>query len=391
MGKIILCEKAGSLVGGLKVDRKAGVIFGVKVLGHASLNGRLYLPEAVRQAAPKYEGVHVNIDHPDDKPTDQRSAYDRFGKLVRVRYIEGKGLYADLEYLVSHPMAGRVVEAAEKMPDLFGLSHNAEGEGDETEEGVFVINRIVEVRHVDLVADPATTRSLSEGVIAMSKIKSRVNEGDDYNMDNGGEEKPSLRDMLKDIMDGEGSSDYKLDKMEGLYEAMKEEFGKDQEKPMEEAEDGEEKPTAEQDDEEKSDMVEEGDGEDKPVSEEGDEEKMEGEDGEDDSKPMESIRRRKSTLREASDLSKQVRELRAQIEDSRKTELLREFCESKGIKPTKPLLADLKRLPRDLVERHVAALIAAQRVAKPKSGVPVMESASDKIPTGLSLGNFLTN
>ena len=74
-----------SFGGGLSVDRKAGIIRGVKVLGHHSQNGRQYTPEAIRQAASLYEGAMVNIDHPDGEPTEQRSAYDRFGKLVRVR------------------------------------------------------------------------------------------------------------------------------------------------------------------------------------------------------------------------------------------------------------------------------------------------------------------
>lgn len=49
------------------------------------------------------------------------------------------------------------------MPDAFGLSHNAQGEGDE-KDGIFVVSKIVEVRHVDVVADPATTKSLSESI-----------------------------------------------------------------------------------------------------------------------------------------------------------------------------------------------------------------------------------
>lgn len=397
MGTVSLIEKSGSLVGGLKVDRKAGIIFGVKVLGHASLNGRLYLPETVRKAADKYEGVHVNIDHPDDKPTDQRSAYDRFGKLVRVRYIEGKGLYADLEYLVSHPMASRVAEAAEKMPDLYGLSHNAEGEGEDNEEGVFVIHKIIEVRHVDLVADPATTRSLSEGVtMNKNSVRNRhvkVNEGDDYqkqddkmegddSMDGGDEQKPSLRDRLKSILDGEGSSDYKLDKMEAVCEEEVNSKTNSDSSDMAEADD------SCKEEEDGSEKISEEDGEDTEKTEEGDlvikhEDDDDTEDGE--SKPMESRRRPKSSL------SEQVRALKAQIDDAKRTDELRELCESRGLNASKSLLADLKRMPRDIVERHITAVIAANKAAKPRSGVPVIESVTEKIPTGLSLGGFLTN
>lgn len=149
--------------GPLKVDRDKGVIYGVKVLGLESVNNRRYLPQAARNARSLYENAHVNIDHPPKKegPNASRSSYDRFGKLINVRFVENDGLYADLEYLKAHPMADRICEAAERMPDLFGMSHNAQGEG-KTVDGVFVIEQITEVRHVDLVADPATTQSLFE-------------------------------------------------------------------------------------------------------------------------------------------------------------------------------------------------------------------------------------
>lgn len=144
----------------LEVDREAGIIHGVKVLGTRSSNGRRYTAAAIQGAAQLYEGVLVNVDHPEKKPTQSRSAYDRLGKLQNVR-VEPDGLYADLHLLTSHPLARRLMEAAEKMPDAFGLSHNAQGNG-RTEEGVFVVEEITEVRHVDLVADPATTQSLCE-------------------------------------------------------------------------------------------------------------------------------------------------------------------------------------------------------------------------------------
>lgn len=156
---------------GIRVNREAGTIANVKILGLVSENGRQYLPAAIQAAKKLYEGVHVNIDHPKDSPDQQRSAYDRFGKLTRIRWVEGEGLYGDLVYLKTHPMAERICEAAERMPDAFGMSHNAQGEGEENKDGVFVVSKIVEVRHVDLVADPATTKSLSESKTNKTKIE----------------------------------------------------------------------------------------------------------------------------------------------------------------------------------------------------------------------------
>lgn len=142
------------------VDEAAGVIRGVKVLGLYSDNGRRYLPEAVSRAAPFYEGIGVYLDHP-PRPNQERSARDRIGWLENVQ-VTADGLYADLHLLTSDPATAKILEAARKRPDLFGLSHNAEGKGRQ-EGGVFVVEEITQVRSVDLVADPATNRSLFEG------------------------------------------------------------------------------------------------------------------------------------------------------------------------------------------------------------------------------------
>ena len=152
-----------------EVDWEAGVIRGVKVLGRTSPNthgvdgvdGTEYTLDAMTAALPLYEGRVVNIDHPPrEKPSKDRSSYDRFGKLVGCR-VEESGIYADLHFLKTHPMARRICEAADKMPDLFGLSHNAYGKG-EIRGRKYVIVSIPEVRSVDLVADAGSVTGLFE-------------------------------------------------------------------------------------------------------------------------------------------------------------------------------------------------------------------------------------
>jgi hypothetical protein len=145
---------------GPSVDVAAGIIRNVKVNGLVSENNRRYLPEALARAAPLYEGKGVYLDHP-DRPQQQRSARDRIGWLENV-HMRPDGLYADLHLLTSDRDTAKVLEAAQKRPELFGLSHNAEGRGQHV-NGVFVIEEITEVRSVDLVADPATNKSLFEG------------------------------------------------------------------------------------------------------------------------------------------------------------------------------------------------------------------------------------
>jgi hypothetical protein len=526
----------------------------VKILGFKSLNGRRYTPEAVKSAAKLYEGAMVNIDHPEGKPTGQRSAYDRFGKLVNIRYVEGEGLFGDLEYLTKHPMALRVAEAAERMPELYGMSHNAEGEGEDDDEGIFVVNRITEVRHVDLVADPATTKSLSESrrilreeelgdkVKRLNTVRDRItgelksqedrlikaqteygkaakikqrflqdpdsafnvtvnkaererrkqdflakpdqikqlvveiekkiadlkkekqkaseesvaasnemvreanrkrnaaapsvakgsnvkHDGDPFsskfdsytltkgkskmeaacnckrncNCDckstkesrkrvrNGNLKEGStmddstLKDKLMAILTGSEDNDGKVSKLaEMCREAMdanappaEDDKAAMEGEDKEDSEDKEKMPEGDmpyaKDDEEKKEKTEEG----------------EEEEPEDDKKSkMESHRR---TTKESNSLTKKVEALQLQLDTAKRTEEVRELCESVGLPVSKALISDLLRIPADIVERHAKRLAIAAKAAKPRSGVPVVESAGEKIPSGLSLGNFLTN
>lgn len=171
-----------------RVDAQEGVIRGVKVLGLQSANtGRTlgldaaefgealdqpysYSREALAKAAPLYEGLGVYVDHPEFnysvggarlwKQRDRKTA-ERFGRLASVRATES-GLYADLEYLRSHPLAPLVVEAALRMPEMLGLSHHASGRP-ALSDGRIVIEEIVDVRSVDIIGErPGTTQGLFE-------------------------------------------------------------------------------------------------------------------------------------------------------------------------------------------------------------------------------------
>lgn len=152
---------------GGKVDREAGVIRGVKVLGLESRNRRRYLKEAVRKAIPLYEGAKVFIDH--DRKNGERSFKDRWGTLTNVRADDNGELWGDLEYLKSHPQTEMILESIERFPDSFGLSHNADGE-DKMQNGVSVVTEIVAVHSVDLVSDPATNKGLFEGYQMKKKL-----------------------------------------------------------------------------------------------------------------------------------------------------------------------------------------------------------------------------
>lgn len=144
------------------VDRRQGIIRGVKVLGLASRNGRVYQMEAITAAAGLYEGVKVNLNHPKAHLLGPRDYQDRLGSLRQV-CASDSGLFGDLHFNPKHPVAEQLVWDAEHAPENLGLSHNVEARTSRR-GGKTVIEAILKVNSVDLVADPATTTSLFEGI-----------------------------------------------------------------------------------------------------------------------------------------------------------------------------------------------------------------------------------
>ena len=145
----------------LGVDREAGVLRGVKILGLKSRNGRSYLPEALSAAAALYEGAKVNVNHPKGNPLAPRDYQDRIGLIRNVTFRSGEGLFADFHFNPKHPLSEQLVWDAEHAPENVGFSHNVQARTRRQGDNLFV-ESISKVQSVDLVADPATTRGLFE-------------------------------------------------------------------------------------------------------------------------------------------------------------------------------------------------------------------------------------
>lgn len=145
----------------VRVDRAAGVIRGVKILGLQSRNGRTYRPEALVEAVPLYENAKVNVNHPKGGPHTPRDYQDRLGVLRNVAARPAEGLFGDLHFNPKHAMAEQLIWDAEHSPENVGLSHNVEARIGRSGDQV-AVEAILRVESVDLVADPATTRGLFE-------------------------------------------------------------------------------------------------------------------------------------------------------------------------------------------------------------------------------------
>jgi hypothetical protein len=160
-------EYTSALTPQSRVDREAGIIRDVLILGQKSANGRTYTADAMSAAAKLYEGVPVYIDH---QPEGRRSYRDKIGRLTAVAFRDG-GLRGDLHINPAHPAAAQLFWDAEHHPAAVGLSHDAEGRVVTTRDGQTIVEAIESVRSVDLVAEPATTQSLFEDKSMPSKLR----------------------------------------------------------------------------------------------------------------------------------------------------------------------------------------------------------------------------
>ncbi len=145
----------------MRVDREAGVIRGVKILGLNSRNGRQYPAETLARAVPLYEGAKVNVNHPKGSPLAPRDYQDRIGVIHGVELRAGEGLFGDLHFNPKHLLAEQLIWDAEHAPENVGFSHNVQARTGRRDDNL-IVEEITRVQSVDLVADPATTRGLYE-------------------------------------------------------------------------------------------------------------------------------------------------------------------------------------------------------------------------------------
>jgi len=158
-----LCEFVSNVGLTPGVDRDAGVIRGVKMLGNQSRNrGRKHFSYPLQtrsKAVPLYEGVVCNVDHHESGA--KVSYRDRIGVFKNVIARED-GTFGDLYFNPKHELAEQLCWDAEHAPDKLGFSHIADGKVNRTKPASPVVEEIFEVESVDLVANPATTRGMFE-------------------------------------------------------------------------------------------------------------------------------------------------------------------------------------------------------------------------------------
>ena len=327
----------------LQVDKQSCIIRNVKLLGFVSKNGREYTPEAIKEAVPLYEGAPVNVDHTLDSKTP-RSVHDRLGRLINVHFVEGEGLYGDLVYLEKHPMAERLVEAAERMPDAMGFSHSADGLVRKLKGGIEQVYKISKVNSVDLVADPATCNSLSESTMADKEDTTHV----DIVKGDHPVKEASMCEVCKKVKEALNDKDTddvaKMGKIKEAYDVKE----------------GEPKPPV---DPSKDSM-----GPGKKTSE--------SEDADADDKPKDKDPEEKKESVEVTRL-KLIGELK-------------ELCEQVKVKADSQMISDLSLLPKDAAVRQITRIALSEAVSTPKTSIPVPAKQESKIPEK-GLADWLKN
>lgn len=153
-----------------KIDKDAGVIRDVRLLGVDSRNNRVYEPAAKQRARELYEGCPVRIDH---KPeANVRAVIDDIGWIENAREVED-GVIGDFHVLKSHPYCELIFEKALRSPEKFGFSHDADGYVEVGDDGVEHVVDLFMVESLDLVTKPATTKSLFEEVRIMPRVEKK--------------------------------------------------------------------------------------------------------------------------------------------------------------------------------------------------------------------------
>jgi hypothetical protein len=159
------------------LDREKRILYGAKVIGVESVNGRLYDPRTLSDVATRLQGSSIvcNLNHVRDD-NEERDVSTRFGIFRNFRCGDDGGLYADLHYS-DHPYRQAFEWFIENEPTAFGFSIDGVTQSYLSTTGQKVVTAIPEIRSIDLVADPATTISVYESMDKVSIDNNRSIEG----------------------------------------------------------------------------------------------------------------------------------------------------------------------------------------------------------------------
>lgn len=158
----------------LRIDEDQAIIYGVKLGGRFSSNchgikdvtaGTEYKAAAYKSALSLYEGRKVYIKHSRSQKGGDRGPFEYMGVIRNARYDDAADCpRGDFHYRKTHPETPSLLEDIKRGLGGFGFSHHIPPGGftGQVVNGRLVVESIKEIKSVDLVDDPATTRNLWE-------------------------------------------------------------------------------------------------------------------------------------------------------------------------------------------------------------------------------------
>jgi hypothetical protein len=153
-----------------RIDRAAGIIRGVKLLGPKSANppphNNEYPLEMRQRSTGILEGGRIYVNHPGRADAGQTRPYEEAMGVARNVRESGDGLVGDWHFPPKHPLAESVCWDAQNNPTGLAFSINATAGKIRFENGRKIIESLEALHSIDLVSRGATTRSLFEGLRA---------------------------------------------------------------------------------------------------------------------------------------------------------------------------------------------------------------------------------
>lgn len=159
---------------GSTVDRENWVIKGVKVLGRASRNGRIYEDSAIRDSSLLCENLPVTVRGGHNR--NDRDYHSQNGQLrngeARNLGTEKAASYYDWHLNPADELTEKICYDAENFPENVPLSHEVSVyQGEMDEQGVLHVERLIEVDGVAAVYRGGTNRSLFESETETMDLK----------------------------------------------------------------------------------------------------------------------------------------------------------------------------------------------------------------------------
>lgn len=188
MSQLVLQEQ---IQPGFRIDKESKTIFDVCLLGPESRNGWKYSPAVIEEAAPRYNRKPVYLNHIGS--SGKRDVRDVAGRIASPRFKDGR-LYGDIKCIGKN--GDMLMELAESDVENIGMSHLTDNESRVVEKTKTVV-RIGNIKSVDVVDSPATTKTLKE----------------DINVE--------LKEQLEPILTGKKSA---TERLKAIYEAVGVEF-----------------------------------------------------------------------------------------------------------------------------------------------------------------------